>query len=141
MRLEFRGAGVHSLEHWPDAVAQTCLAHVLFCAAGQFHQPAVGHAELLAAEQADWIVQKRGASPADCLVFVDELLDLGQEPGVDGGQRLRLIQRHAQAHGLGQLPQPVRSGLRDQAAQIFKRRHAVEVEAPAPDLERAQRFS
>ena len=141
MRLEFGGAGVHPLEHRPDAMAQARLAHVLLSNPGQLHQPAVRHAELLATEQPGWIIQQGCAGQAGCFVLVHKLLDLGQEPRVDGSQRLRLVHGHAQTQGLGQLPQPIRSGLRDQAAQILERRHAIEVEAPAPDFQRAQRLA
>jgi len=41
-------------------VAQARLAHVLFGHAGQLHQPAVGHTELLATKQASGIVEQRG---------------------------------------------------------------------------------
>ncbi len=53
----------------------------------------------------------------DLSLQLDELLDLGQEPGVDAGDALDLLRRHAGAEGIGQVEDALGTGLADLLAQ------------------------
>ncbi len=74
-----------------------------------------GHAavrEALALERAQTLRCQAGATGGTQLALgTDQILDLGQEPGIDPAQRMDLLQGHADAEGVGDIEDALGAGL------------------------------
>ena len=70
---------------------------------------------------------------------VDDLLDLGQEPAIDLGVLVDFLQRHADAEGVGDVPQALGARVRQLVGDRV-RIDGLEVEAVDAGLQPAQRL-
>ena len=103
------GAGIHPLVHRVHLELVTQAAQGLFADAQQAGQTDIGKA--LALQAVHQVVVDIGqAESLDPFLFLDQILELNQEPGIDLGQIEDLLQAHAGAEGVGQIPDTVRTG-------------------------------
>ena len=118
-RRELRGAGIDPLEHGTDAECATMSAHVRLGNADQLRDAAVG--ETLALQRAHaGLVERRLAARHDRALFVDDVLDLHQEPRIDARSLVDLGQRQARAERIAHVAETVRA----RHAQFFEQRIA-----------------
>ena len=71
---------------------------------------------------------------------VDDLLDLGEEPAIDPGVVVDFLQRHADAEGVGDVPQPLRRAGSASSSAMVVRVDGLEIEAVDAGLQAAQRL-
>ena len=111
-RRELGGAGVDALEHRPHAQRVPPRAHLGLGGLEQVREPPVG--EALALQLAQLVAGQIGERVLlEAQLEVDDLLDLGEEPRVDLRVPVQLLERHADAERVGDVPQPLaRAGRR-----------------------------
>ena len=102
---ELAGAGVDALEHRPNARRLARRAHLGLGLLGQLGQARVGKAQGL---QPAHLLRRGGkAVRAQLGFFLNQGLDLAQEPGLVGTGDVHLVDGQAMAEGLGDDPQAV----------------------------------
>ena len=107
---ELGGAGIHPLVYRMHAELFAQAAHAGFARADQTGQAAVGKALALEEIQPFAIVQRRQAQGAHLAGDLHQFLDLHQEPRVDAGQVVKMLDRVAEPECLRDEPQPPRPG-------------------------------
>ena len=112
------GAGIHALVHRADIqiVAQLAQAHL--GDAQQFGQAGVGEALALEAEQCG-LVNIGLAGTLQRLLFLDQVLDLHQIPGIHVGMLVQVLHRHSSPEGVTDVPDAVGTGHVQFAGQGF----------------------
>lgn len=83
-------------------------AHGLLLLAQQGGQATVGEAPALEIQQGQ-AIQVLEAAALELLFGEDQLVDLGQEPAVDAGQLVDLLNTHPQAEGIAHVPDAIRT--------------------------------
>jgi hypothetical protein len=116
---ELGSASIDPLEHGTDAEGATVSAHLRLRHADQLGDAAVG--ETLALQRAHARqVERRLAARRDRALFVDDVLDLHQEPRIDACSLVDFSQRQARAERVTHVAETVRS----RHAQFFEQRIA-----------------
>jgi hypothetical protein len=108
---ELGGAGIDALVDRAHAQCMAALAHRRLGRLQQLGQTTVG--ETLALEVAQFFaVNEENSLPCVKLqdLDLDDLLDLRQEPRIDLGQVENFVERHADAEGIGDVPEALRRG-------------------------------
>ena len=107
---ELGSAGIHPLEHGAHVERMPVHAHRGLRRPEQLGQAPVG--EALALERAHGLgVQILQGAAGKSALLAHDVLDLGQEPGIDAGVLVHLFQAHALAQGLGHVPQAAGTGV------------------------------
>ena len=106
---ELGGAGVHALVHRAYVQSVAVGAKRIFADIQQSGQARVGKPLALQAAHGVGVESAQGRA-AYARLHVHQLLDLHQEPRIDVGQIMNLVNVHAAAQGVGQVPQPLRAG-------------------------------
>ena len=115
-----------------------CCPHLGWLGFEQFRQAAVR--EALALEEAHFVrAQVRELVTAHALLDQYQFLDLRQEPGVDRGLLEHFRHRHADAEGVAEEPDAVRSGLADLLDDLVAIGRVL-VQAVGANFEAAQRL-
>ena len=115
--LELGGARVDRLERWGDTRGQSGPANLALLPAEQVGQLGIGEAQLFRPPPLAAVQLARGAPGVGGGVQPLPLLDhdghLVEEPGVDPGQFIQLVDRPATAERLGHLEQAIGCSLPD----------------------------
>src|SRR5207249_11382721 len=102
-------------------------------------EPRVGEARLL--ERPETLRGERlEAGAGEGLLLPDDLVDVTQEPGIDGGQARNLGNAQPATEGLTDVPEPLRVRHAQPLAQLGVAGVRTWLEAEAADLERAERL-
>ena len=130
--------GIDALVYRTDAQRVTARAHFGFGLLPQMREAPVGKSHALERPQ---LV---GAKIVELALFdrelgVDDLLDLRQEPAIDPRVVMNLLERHADAESIGDVPQALGAGVRQLVGDGI-RVHRLQVEAVDAGLQPAQRF-
>ena len=122
---ELRSAGIDTAENRLLAKRQAALPNCLFALAKQSRQACIGKA--LALEGAPLKgAQFRKAAACQGALLGHEILDFRQEPRIDSGQFVDVLQGPARSKGIGDVPQPFRPGgaqLPSQSSPPLRFRH------------------
>ena len=105
---ELGRAGVDPLVDRADAQRPAMLAHHALIDAEQRRQAAVGEALALQRAHCAGIQRVEGAT-GQLLFVTDQVLDLHQEPRIDAADAVHLVDRQADAEGVRDIQQPVRT--------------------------------
>ncbi len=109
---ELGRAGIDALVDRTHVVGQARFAHGLGVRLHQPGQAPVGEALLLQVAQLGGRQAGQRAG-LDLRLGLDDVLDLGEEPRVDVGLGVHLLERHAQAERIADVPDAVRARLAD----------------------------
>ena len=105
---ELGGAGIHALVHRADAQVVAQLAQAYLGDAQQFGQAGVGEALALEAEQGG-LIDVGLAGALQGLLFFDQVFNLHQIPGVHLGVGEHVLDTHACAEGVTDVPDTIGS--------------------------------
>ncbi len=106
---ELGGAGIHPLVHRQHLELVAVAAQVLLGDAEQLGQARIG--EALALELVHPVTIDAGqAQGLDLLLFLDQILDLHQEPAIDLGQGEDIVDALAGTEGIGHVPDAIGTG-------------------------------
>ena len=103
---ELGRATVDALEHGPDPMTMARIPDRRLVESRQRREPAVAESLALEIEQAA-PVERVGTVRGKRLFRANEVLDLGEKPRVDRGQRGQFIERHAEAERVRHVPEPL----------------------------------
>ena len=107
---EFGGTGVHALVHWANPEAVAMVAHLGFRDPQQERQALVGKALALEGVHAAMVDVRQGHT-LEALLGFHQVPDLHQEPGIDPGVPVNIIQLHTRAEGVRHVPDALRPGV------------------------------
>ena len=146
--FEFGRTGIHRLERSHDPARLAVLANGHVAGLPQGGQLPVGESEPLGLAQHGIVDFRDVAVAAQPFFHFDDLGDLVQEPRVDPGQPVDLVDRHAGFDRIAQIPDPLEVGYRQFRADLLQRRllgrspqvSAVAPESEAANLQAAQRL-
>jgi len=135
---ELGSAGVDALVDRAHALGVSLCTHLFLARAQQLGQTPIGKS--LGLDKAHLQRRQLGQRTALQRLFGrDDLLDLRQEPRVDGGLVEDFLRAHADAKCVGHVQQPLRAGLADLLNDLFSISAAL-AQAVDAGLEAAQRL-
>ena len=108
--LELGRAGIDRLERGHDPPRFAMPAHVDLRGVPDHGQLPVGKAELLGPAERGVVDVVQAADAAQLLFHLHDLLQILQEPGIDAGQIVDFLDRHAVFHGVAQVPHALIAG-------------------------------
>ena len=146
--LELGGAGVDRLVGGQDPAPLAIVADLHFRGAEHHGQLPVGEARLLGVPHQAIVDRRERADGANQALDLHDLLQLVEEPAIDGRELVDFLDRHARLERIAEIPDAVGVGSRHASANVIERRLsrgapevlAVAAEAEAADLQAAERL-
>src|SRR5262249_37156336 len=128
----------HRLVYGLDA-PEAPVADVVFRRAEELGEPRVGEARLLEGPET-LRAERLEVGARECMLLPDDLLDVTEEPRIDGGEARHLGDAQPPAEGLTDVPEPLGVRHAETLPQVGIARRRARLEADPADLERAERL-